>query len=161
MKLTTYLQLVSWSRKYWSTNSLPQTPPWLSAWLIKHGDKFAFLNILWGPLQFTVWGAGINTFIILPLPLSLRLECSLCTKVSLIQIITLIWIFYLVTATFFGLMTIFKRKYMVIRPKHVALTKQNIQTSVALDWNPEPDLVHATGCKQTILRLYISCCCLC
>jgi hypothetical protein len=29
---------------------------------------------------------------------------------------------------------------MVIRPKHVAVTEQNIQTSVALDGNPEPDL---------------------
>jgi hypothetical protein len=28
----------------------------------------------------------------------------------------------------------------------------NIQTSVALDGNPEPDLVHATGCKQPTLR---------
>jgi hypothetical protein len=28
----------------------------------------------------------------------------------------------------------------------------NIQTSVALDGNPEPDLVHATGCKQLTLR---------
>jgi hypothetical protein len=27
----------------------------------------------------------------------------------------------------------------------------NIQTSVALDGNPEPDLVHATGCKQPTL----------
>jgi hypothetical protein len=27
------------------------------------------------------------------------------------------------------------------------------QTSVALDGNPEPDLVHATGCKQLTLRL--------
>jgi hypothetical protein len=34
---------------------------------------------------------------------------------------------------------------MVIRPKHVAVTEQNIQTSVALDRNPEPDLVHATA----------------
>jgi hypothetical protein len=41
---------------------------------------------------------------------------------------------------------------MVIRPKHVAVTEQNIQTSVALDGNPEPDLVHATGCKQPTLR---------
>jgi hypothetical protein len=30
----------------------------------------------------------------------------------------------------------------------------NIQTSVALDGNPEADLVHATGCKQPALRLY-------
>jgi hypothetical protein len=42
-------------------------------------------------------------------------------------------------------MTIFRRKYfrlkMAIRPKHVAVTEQNIQTSVALDGNPEPDLL--------------------
>jgi hypothetical protein len=25
-----------------------------------------------------------------------------------------------------------------------------------LDGNPEPDLVHATGCKQPTLRLYIN-----
>jgi hypothetical protein len=37
-------------------------------------------------------------------------------------------------------MTIFKRKYI------------HVQTSVALDGNPEPDLVHATGCKQPTLR---------
>jgi hypothetical protein len=37
---------------------------------------------------------------------------------------------------------------MVIRPKHLAVTEQNIQTSVALDGNPEPALAHATGCKQ-------------
>jgi hypothetical protein len=42
---------------------------------------------------------------------------------------TLVWIFYSVTATCFGLMTIFRRKYI-------------------------PDLVHATGCKQPTLRLY-------
>jgi hypothetical protein len=42
---------------------------------------------------------------------------------------------------------------MVIRPKHVAVTEYNIQTSVALDGNPKPDLVHATGCKQPTLRL--------
>jgi hypothetical protein len=30
---------------------------------------------------------------------------------------------------------------MVIGPKHVAVTKYNIQTSVALDWNPESDLL--------------------
>jgi hypothetical protein len=41
---------------------------------------------------------------------------------------------------------------MVIRPKHAAVTEYNIQTSVALDGNPEPDLVHATGCKQQTLR---------
>jgi hypothetical protein len=28
---------------------------------------------------------------------------------------------------------------MVMRPKHVAVTEYNIQTSVALDGNPEPD----------------------
>jgi hypothetical protein len=28
---------------------------------------------------------------------------------------------------------------MVMRPKHVAVTKYNIQTSVALDGNPEPE----------------------
>jgi hypothetical protein len=28
---------------------------------------------------------------------------------------------------------------MVIRPKHVAVTELNIQNSVALDGNPEPD----------------------
>jgi hypothetical protein len=28
-----------------------------------------------------------------------------------------------------------------------------MQNSVALDGNPEPDLVHATGCKQPTLRL--------
>jgi hypothetical protein len=28
----------------------------------------------------------------------------------------------------------------------------NIQNSVVLDGNPEPDLEHATGCKQPILR---------
>jgi hypothetical protein len=28
---------------------------------------------------------------------------------------------------------------------------------VALDGNPEPDLVHATGCKQPTLRLYFIC----
>jgi hypothetical protein len=28
----------------------------------------------------------------------------------------------------------------------------NSETSVALDGNPEPDLVHATGCKQPTLR---------
>jgi hypothetical protein len=27
-----------------------------------------------------------------------------------------------------------------------------MQTSVALDGNPEPDLVHATGCKQPTFR---------
>jgi hypothetical protein len=32
------------------------------------------------------------------------------------------------------------RLKMVIRPKHVALTEQNIQTSVALGGNPEPDM---------------------
>jgi hypothetical protein len=37
---------------------------------------------------------------------------------------------------------------------HVAVTEENIQTSVALDGNPEPDLVHATGCKQPTLRFY-------
>jgi hypothetical protein len=36
--------------------------------------------------------------------------------------------------------------------KHVAVTEQNIQTSVALDGNPEPDLVHAAGCKQPALK---------
>jgi hypothetical protein len=41
------------------------------------------------------------------------------------SIAPLVLIFYLVTATCFGLMTIFRR-------------------SVALDGNPEPDLVHAT-----------------
>jgi hypothetical protein len=30
-------------------------------------------------------------------------------------------------------------------------------TSVALDGNPEPDLVHATGCKQPTLRLQNVC----
>jgi hypothetical protein len=30
--------------------------------------------------------------------------------------------------------------------------KKYIKTSVALDGNPEPDLVHATGCKQPTLR---------
>jgi hypothetical protein len=34
---------------------------------------------------------------------------------------------------------------MVIRPKHVAVTEYNIQNSVALDGNPEPNLVHATA----------------
>jgi hypothetical protein len=34
---------------------------------------------------------------------------------------------------------------MVIRPKHVAVTEYNIQTSVALAGNPEPELVHATA----------------
>jgi hypothetical protein len=29
---------------------------------------------------------------------------------------------------------------MVIWPKHVVVTEENIQTSVALDGNPEPDL---------------------
>jgi hypothetical protein len=29
----------------------------------------------------------------------------------------------------------------------------NIQNSVALDGNPEPGLVHATGCKQPTLRM--------
>jgi hypothetical protein len=31
---------------------------------------------------------------------------------------------------------------MVIRPKYVAVTKKNIQTSVALDGNPEPDGIY-------------------
>jgi hypothetical protein len=43
------------------------------------------------------------------------------------------------------------RLKMVIRPKNVAVTEY-IQTSVTLDGNPEPDLVHATGCKQPTLR---------
>jgi hypothetical protein len=34
---------------------------------------------------------------------------------------------------------------MVIRPKHLAVTEQNIQTSVALDGNPEHDLLNATA----------------
>jgi hypothetical protein len=41
---------------------------------------------------------------------------------------------------------------MVIRPKHVAVTELNIQISVALDGNPELDLVHATGCNQPTLN---------
>jgi hypothetical protein len=45
---------------------------------------------------------------------------------------------------------------VVIRPQHVAVTEQNIQTNVALDGNPEPDQVHATGCKQPTLR-YLTC----
>jgi hypothetical protein len=75
---------------------------------------------------------------------------------------TLFWIFYWITATCFGRMTSSSKssvqhtKYfrlkMVIRPKHVAVIQQNIQNSVALDGNPEPDLVHATGCKQSTLR---------
>jgi hypothetical protein len=32
---------------------------------------------------------------------------------------------------------------------------KNIQTSVALDGNPEPDLVHATGCKQPTLSIFV------
>jgi hypothetical protein len=40
-----------------------------------------------------------------------------------------------------------------IRSKHVAVIESNIQTSVALDGNPEPDPVHAAGCKQPTLRL--------
>jgi hypothetical protein len=32
------------------------------------------------------------------------------------------------------------------------LQAENIQTSVALDGNSEPDLVHATECKQPTLR---------
>jgi hypothetical protein len=31
---------------------------------------------------------------------------------------------------------------MVIRPKHVAVTDYNIQTSVALDGNPEPGVIY-------------------
>jgi hypothetical protein len=54
---------------------------------------------------------------------------------------TLVSIFYLITATCFGLMTIF-------RPE------DGHKTSVALDGNPEPDLVHATGCKQPTLRYH-------
>jgi hypothetical protein len=37
-------------------------------------------------------------------------------------------------------------------PKHVAVIEQNIQTSVALNENPEPDLVQATRCKQPTLK---------
>jgi hypothetical protein len=33
-----------------------------------------------------------------------------------------------------------------------------VQTSVALDGNPEPNLVHATGCKQPTLRLLNNAC---
>jgi hypothetical protein len=33
---------------------------------------------------------------------------------------------------------------------------KNIQTSVALDGNPEPDLVHAAGCKQPTLKKRIA-----
>jgi hypothetical protein len=32
----------------------------------------------------------------------------------------------------------------------------NIKNSVALDGNPEPDLVHATGCKQPTLSIHVS-----
>jgi hypothetical protein len=42
---------------------------------------------------------------------------------------------------------------MVTGPEHVAFMElKNIPNSVALDGNPEPDLVHATGCKQPNLR---------
>jgi hypothetical protein len=53
-------------------------------------------------------------------------------------------IFYLVTATSFGLMTIFRR---------IPGTSNQVNWPVVLDGNPEPDLVHATGCKQPTLRL--------
>jgi hypothetical protein len=49
---------------------------------------------------------------------------------------------------------IYFRLKMVIRPTHVAVTESNIQNSVALDGNPELDLVHATGCKQATLRMF-------
>jgi hypothetical protein len=52
-------------------------------------------------------------------------------KLGQVLVITFLNTFYSVTSTCFGLMTIF---------------------SVALDGNPEPDLVHATGCKQPNLR---------
>jgi hypothetical protein len=51
---------------------------------------------------------------------------------------TLVWIFYLVTAT-------------------IILLFSN-RNCVALDGNPEPDLVHATGCKQPTLRFWLMLC---
>jgi hypothetical protein len=45
-------------------------------------------------------------------------------------------------------MTIFRRK-MVIRPKYVAVTEYNIQTSVALDGNPELDY------REILMHVYL------
>jgi hypothetical protein len=42
---------------------------------------------------------------------------------------------------------------MVIRPKHVAVTKYNIQTSVALDGNPEPDL--EINCSALLINIRV------
>jgi hypothetical protein len=53
-------------------------------------------------------------------------------------------------------MYIYFRLKMAIRPKHVAVTKQNIQTSVALDENPQPDIefscdFNSTDCSTLII----------
>jgi hypothetical protein len=42
MKLTTHLQLMLRSRKYGSIYTIPHTPSWHNAQLVKHKDNFTF-----------------------------------------------------------------------------------------------------------------------
>jgi hypothetical protein len=55
-----------------------------------------------------------------------------------------------------GLNFLFCNRYMFRSYDHLPLQDgHKTETSVALDGNPEPDLVHATGCKQPTLRFKI------
>jgi hypothetical protein len=62
---------------------------------------------------------------------------------------TLFWIFYSVTATCFG-------RIFPLEDGHTTKTCSGYYIKYSkqfcVRWNPEPDLVHATGCKQPTLK---------